>query len=65
MTDISKLRQQICKLESINADLYEALSVLYAMVGLTPILGNKAALQEAADQASTALAKARGEGAES
>ena len=42
-------------------ELYEALDVLTLVVGLTPILGDKAALQEAVDIARATLKKARGE----
>jgi hypothetical protein len=42
-------------------ELYEALDTLTLVVGLTPIAGNKAALQEAFDVARAALKKARGE----
>lgn len=42
-------------------ELYEALDTLSLVVGLTPIAGNKAALQEAVDVARAALKKARGE----
>jgi hypothetical protein len=42
-------------------ELYKALDVLTLVVGLTPILGNKAALQEAIDIARATLKKARGE----
>ena len=42
-------------------ELYETLDALTLVVGLTPILGNKAALQEAVDIARATLKKARGE----
>jgi len=42
-------------------ELCEALDTLTLVVGLTPIAGNKAALQEAVDVARAALKKARGE----
>lgn len=42
-------------------ELYEALDTLSLVVGLTPIAGNKAALQEAVDVARAAIKKARGE----
>jgi hypothetical protein len=42
-------------------ELYEALDLLTLVVGLTPILGDKAALQEAVDIARATLKKARGE----
>ena len=43
-------------------DVVEALDTLTLVVGLTPIAGNKEALQEALDQARTALAKLEGGG---
>jgi len=42
-------------------ELYAALDALTLVVGLTPILGSKAALQEAVDIARATLKKARGE----
>ena len=44
-------------------DLLEALDTLTLVIGLTPILGNKEALQEAMDSARAAIAKAEGRGA--
>jgi hypothetical protein len=43
-------------------ELLEALDTLTAVVGLTPIAGNKVALQEAFDLARAAIVKATGEG---
>ena len=42
-------------------DLLEALEVLTLAIGLTPIAGNKDALQESFDIARAAIAKAKGE----
>ena len=44
-------------------DLLEAVDTLTLVIGLTPILGNKQALQEALDAARAAIAKAEGRGA--
>jgi hypothetical protein len=41
--------------------MLEALETLTAVVGLTPIAANKAAVQEAFDQARAAIAAAKGE----
>lgn len=43
--------------------LAEALDTLTAVIGLTPIKGNKEALQEAFDQARAVLAEVEGKGA--
>ena len=42
-------------------ELYEALDTLTLVIGLTPVVGNKTALQEAVDVSRAALKKARGE----
>lgn len=47
--------------EATIAELLEALDTLSLVVGLTPICGNKAALQDAMNIARAAIAKARGE----
>ncbi len=49
------------KMERDNVALIEALDTLSLVVGLTPIAGNKEALQEAMDLARATLAKAREE----
>ena len=49
---------ELRRLHAVNAELLEALATLTAVVGLTPIAGNKAALQEAFDLARAAIAKA-------
>lgn len=41
--------------------MLEALETLTAVIGLTPIVANKAAVQEAFDQARAAIAAAKGE----
>jgi hypothetical protein len=41
--------------------MLEALETLTAVIGLTPIVANKAAVQEAFDQARNAIAAAEGE----
>jgi hypothetical protein len=41
--------------------MLEALETLTAVIGLTPIAGNKAAVQEAFNQARAAIAAAKGE----
>jgi hypothetical protein len=41
--------------------MLEALETLTAVIGLTPIVANKAAVQEAFDQARNAIAAAKGE----
>ena len=46
------------RLREANAELLEALDTLTAVVGLTPIAGNKVALQEAFDLARAAIKKA-------
>jgi hypothetical protein len=45
---------------SAAPDLLEALDTLTHVIGLTPIAGNKQALQEAFDAAAAAIAKAEG-----
>ena len=50
-----------CGLIKQIQELSEALDTLTLVVGLTPVAGNKAALQEAFDVARAALKKARGE----
>ena len=66
MTDISELRQQICKLKSISADLYEALDVLVKLERGDLVGAQfKKAICLALRQSDIALAKARGEGAKS
>ena len=49
---------ELRRLHAVNAELLEALDTLTAVVGLTPIAGNKVALQEAFDLARAAIAKA-------
>ena len=46
------------RLHAVNAELLEALDTLTVVVGLTPVAGNKVALQEAFDLARAAIAKA-------
>jgi hypothetical protein len=47
---------------SAAPDLMDALDTLIHVIGLTPIAGNKQALQEAFDKACAAIAKAEGRG---
>lgn len=47
------------QLERENKELLEALDTLSLVIGLTPIAGNKEALQEALNLARTTIAKAR------
>jgi hypothetical protein len=49
---------ELRRLHAVNAELLEALDTLTAVVGLTPVAGNKVALQEAFDLARAAIAKA-------
>jgi hypothetical protein len=53
-----KCAAELRRLHSVNAELLEALDTLTAVVGLTPVAGNKVALQEAFDLARAAIAKA-------
>lgn len=48
------------KLEASHADIFEALQTLTLVIGLTPIAGNKEALQQAFGIARSAIAKAEG-----
>jgi hypothetical protein len=56
---------QLCswysQIQKERDNLLEALEVLTLAIGLTPIAGNKDALQEAFDIARAAIAKAKGE----
>jgi hypothetical protein len=49
---------ELRRLHAVNAELLEALDTLTAVVGLTPVAGNKVALQEAFDLARAAIARA-------
>jgi hypothetical protein len=49
---------ELRRLHAANTELLEALDTLTAVVGLTPVVGNKVALQEAFDLARAAIAKA-------
>ena len=57
MSDLRKAAEQKRRAD-LYPELLEALDTLTAVVGLTPIAGNKAALQEAFDLARAAIAKA-------
>ena len=59
--DIWALRESMRDLERQRNQLLEALEVLTLVIGLTPIAGNKDALQESFDIARAAIAKAKGE----
>ena len=58
IADAPRLYDENKRLREANAELLGALATLTAVVGLTPITGNKAALQEAFDLARAAIAKA-------
>ncbi|CAB4165999.1 hypothetical protein UFOVP835_10 [uncultured Caudovirales phage] len=51
----------LAQLFAAAPELLEALDTLTAVIGLTPIAGNKPAVQEAFDIARAAIEKARGE----
>lgn len=55
------LRREMYQLVRERNELLEALDTLTLVVGLTPIAGNKEALQEAMDIARAAIAKAKRE----
>lgn len=57
---IEKELEANARLIAAAPDLLEALQTLNLVIGLTPIAGNKDALQEACDIASAAIAKAEG-----
>jgi hypothetical protein len=59
--DLWALRESMRDLERQRNQLLEALEVLTLVIGLTPIAGNKDALQESFDIARAAIAKAKGE----
>ena len=59
--DIWALRESMRDLERQRNQLLEALEVLTLVIGLTPIAGNKDALQESFDIARAAIAKAKGD----
>ena len=65
MTDISELRQQICKLESINADLIAIVDRFVEIADKAPPVEILHCLGDLVEPARAARAKARGEGAES
>ncbi|CAB4141496.1 hypothetical protein UFOVP418_49 [uncultured Caudovirales phage] len=56
---IAKLLASYELLEASHAELLAALHTLTAVVGLTPLAGNKDALQEAFNIARAAIAKAK------
>jgi hypothetical protein len=58
IADAPRLYDENKRLREANAELLEALDTLAVVVGLTPVAGNKAALQEAFDLARAAIAKA-------
>jgi paraquat-inducible protein B len=58
---IAQMQKNADEFEAEVVRLREALDTLTLVVGLTPIAGNKEALQEAMDQARKALATVRGE----
>jgi len=57
-TGMCKAAAELRRLHAVNAELLEALDTLTAVVGLTPVAGNKVALQEAFDLARAAIKKA-------
>jgi hypothetical protein len=57
---IDELNKTISSLESDKKTLIEELDSLTLVVGLTPIAGNKEALQEAFNQARATITKMRG-----
>jgi len=57
---IEKLERELADMTEQRDALAEALDTLLAVVGLTPIAGNKQALQEAFDQGNKALAATKG-----
>jgi hypothetical protein len=62
LDDMQKLADQLNELEALresHAELFSALDALTLVVGLTPIFGNKDALQESFDNARAIIRRAQ------